>query len=124
MITDVSEQTTDDVWVLCDAVSVMTVCFAWLETRSDSGDPRCGAAIATAVTLKEAREVRTTVISKTGGCHIVTLSGQPMSLHRRQKVPVDMESRQMWRDESGDRRSRESESRGAGAADGGTWPWR
>ena len=64
---------------------MVTVCFVWLqdklETRSDPGDPRCDAATGTAVTLEEAIEVRTTVILKTGGCSIVTLIGQPISLH-------------------------------------------
>ena len=61
--------TTQAQWCPCASVDS-------LETRSDSENPRCNAPTGTAVTLKEAIEVRTTVVSKTGGCYMVTLGGQ------------------------------------------------
>ena len=77
------------------------------------------------MTLEEAIEVLATVMSKTGGCYMGTLGGQSITLHRRQRACL-----LTWRVgscgemESGDRRSCESESGGARAADGGAWPLR
>ena len=48
---------------------------------------RCDAATGTAVTLKENRGVRSTVISKTGGCYVVTIS-QERVIHARHRQTV------------------------------------
>ena len=55
MIAEVNEQTTDDVWILYDTGSAVTVCPHGFEealgTRNDTGGPRCDAATRSAVTL-------------------------------------------------------------------------
>ena len=61
MIVEIHERPTDDVWVLYDIGSSVTVCpHAFQEdfgTKNDKGGPRCEGATEHAVTLGGAREV-------------------------------------------------------------------
>ena len=61
MIAEVDEQPTDDVRIMYDTSSAVTVCphgfQEELGTRNDNGGPRCEAATANAVILGGAREV-------------------------------------------------------------------
>ena len=102
MIVDIDEQPTDDVWILYDTGSAVTVCphgfQQELGTKNDNGGPRCEAATGNAVTVEisdtyfsfwfRVSSVTKPIVLGEGlfqaGC-IITPSGQTIKLHRRQR---------------------------------------